>query len=93
MHVPYLAEEIELILKNLLIYLHHIHRDIIYEYFIEETRAEVIRDKYDEKNNRIICNMDKFIEEDDREDIGLEGAYQFMKEQKINRESKAELTD
>ena len=82
LYIPHLAEEAELMLKNLLTYLHYLHSDIIYEYFMEEARVKVIGDKWDDENKRIIYDTDEFMKEDDGEDIGLERARLFLNEQK-----------
>ena len=39
-------------------------------------------DKWDENTNQIACATDEHMEEDDQDDIGLEGAQPFIQEQK-----------
>ena len=69
-------------MKNLLTYLYYKYGDEIYSYFTEEARQELQGDKWDENTNSIVCTTDAFMEEEDEEDSGLDGAQQFLKEQK-----------
>ena len=80
LYVLYLTEEAELMIKNLVTYLYHVNRDKIFDYFIEEAREEVQRDKQDAENNRIVCATNEFTEEEELDDIGLEGTQKFLSE-------------
>ena len=76
-------------IKNLLMYLQHKHGDQIQNYFATEARKDLEGDKQDAKTNQIACSTDEYMEEDDQDDIGLEGAQLFIQEQKQkNRSSK-----
>ena len=69
-------------MKNLLTYLQHKHGDQIYNYFTTEARGDLEGDKWDAKTNQIVCSTDEYMEEDDQDDIGLEGAQSHIEEQK-----------
>ena len=45
-----------------------------------EAREELVGGKWDDKIKSIACTTNEFMEEDDEDDIGLEGNQVFMKE-------------
>ena len=75
--MQHVADESEIMTKDLLNFLHHIH-----DYFTAEAKAEVQGDKRDAANNIIGCATDDCAEEDDIDDIGFEGVQQCLNEQK-----------
>ena len=87
LYMPHLADEAELMMKNLLTYLQHQHGDQIYNYFTTEARGDLEGDKWDAKTNQIVCSTDEYMEEDDQDDIGLEGAQSYIEEQKQKMEA------
>ena len=86
LYLPHLAQEAELMMKNLLVYLHHQQGDDILLYFIDTAKEEAQEDKWDRANNRIICITDEFMEEEEFDDIGLSGVQSFLKAQKNEME-------
>ena len=67
-------------MKNLLIYLRHKYSDDILLYFTKEAKEEVKDNKQDDTNKRIIYTTDKFIEEEEIDEIGLSRAQSFVNE-------------
>ena len=57
----HLADEAELMMQNLLIFLRHKYGDNILLYFLEEAKEEVSGDKWDSGHNRIVYATDEFI--------------------------------
>jgi len=80
--LPYLTDEEELIIHNLISYLKYKHRNQILLYFTEEAKAEAKKDGLDKMTNRVICVMDAFLEEEIEDDIGLLDAQLFIEKQK-----------
>ena len=76
----HLANEAEIMMKKLLTCLQHQHRDQIYSHFTTETREDLVGDKWDDKTKRIVRATNEFMEEEDEDDICLEGVQVFMKE-------------
>jgi hypothetical protein len=63
-YMPHLADEAEIMMQNLLTFLRHKYGDDILLYFTKEAKEEAQGDKWNSKNNRVLCATDKFIEED-----------------------------
>ena len=58
-------------MNNLIPYLYHQYRDEILLYFTEEAKQEVLEDRWDDVNKRVIYAMDEILEENIEDDIGL----------------------
>ena len=62
--MSYLANEVELIMHDLILYLRHKHRDDILLYFTKEAKVEVKEDSWDKLTNRVVHTIDISLEEE-----------------------------
>ena len=78
--MPYLADEAELMIHNLILYLRYKHDNKVLLYFTKEAKQEVKEDGWNETSNRVIFVMDAFLEEEIEDNIGLLDIQSFIKE-------------
>ena len=93
LYIPHVATKAELMLNNLIPYLKHEYGDNVLEFFIEAVKKEASKDNWDEKNNRIVCAIDMYLEEGD-DNLGMEEVRVFITNQKkrIEEAKKASTT-
>ena len=83
LYIPYMAEEAEIILKNLILYFQYKYGEEVLLYFTESVKKEAQEDNWDEKNQRVVYPTDLYIEEEEEDKVGFKEAQVFITNQKL----------
>jgi len=74
LYIPYLAVEVEMMMKNLILFLKHEYRDEVLHYFTEEAKCNATEDEWNSKTKRVTCETDSYLEKAFEDDTGLDKA-------------------
>ena len=81
--MPYLVEEVEIMLKNLVLYFNHKHGEEALLYFTNLAKKEAQEDNWDKENQWIVCSTNLYIKEEEENEVGFEEAQVFIINQKL----------
>ena len=70
--MSYIASEAEIMLNNLIPYLQYQYSEEVLQYFTKEAKWNAKDDSWDKETKRMVCLTDKYIEEEEEEELGLE---------------------
>ena len=80
--MPHLAEEVSMMMHNLIPYLKHMHGDAVEPYFLLEAVEAAKKYTWDEENHQVVCPTDvNMAAEEDQDPFGLSDATTYMAEQ------------
>jgi len=89
--MPQLAEEVEFMMHNLILFLHHKYGEKVLSYFINKVLEAAKEDSWDQTTQYLICSTDGFIEEEKEDLIGLKGAQIYIKVNKYVLEAQNKI--
>ena len=82
LYMPYIVEEAELMINNLLLYLKYKYRYRVLEYFTDIAKKEAREDRQNEENKQVIYATDLYIEEEVEDMLGFKEVKLFINKQK-----------
>ena len=77
-------------MKNLIPFLKHKYSDEVLRYFTEEAKLDTIEDEQDSELKQVTCKSDRYLEEEFKDEIGLDEAKPHVEEQKKGNKNNKE---
>ena len=69
--MPYLAEEVEIIMNNLIPYFVYEYREEAFLYFTNKAKDDAKDNDQDAQIKQVVCLIDKYLEEEVEDDISI----------------------
>ena len=79
-------------IHNLILFLYYKYRNEVLQYFTNEALEVAKEDSQDENMKRVVCSIDRFMEEEEEDLIRLEAVQIYIKVNKQVVEAQKEIT-
>ena len=90
LYMYHLTKEAELIIKNLILFLKYKYGNEVLYYFTEKAKLDTTKDEWGSELKYINYKSDRYLEEEFKDEIGLDEAKLYVEEQKKGMKTKEE---